>query len=487
MSLREIFSIYNLVYWLIAGIGISLCLYYVYYINLEKREMNKLRVFMNFIEQVSYQYTICQCVEESILESMDRMDKQIEDVVEEIYQLLLLEDVDQIEVYKKKQKNSFYYQFVLFSYLAMEYGDDVHNSYYLKNLVFLKKQVFLWILDREQLNYYLSGIAYIVILPIQCLKGVELWASSNLSELGRYYEGTYGIVSRFILLLVTLVCYVVVIFLRHQCHISFYQEVYIKRLSEMLIITKLYDWWTEHNPKKVKLLSDLLRKGSSRISLRELFAMRLALAGATCFACVILFEPLVGVVGGYVGLIGLLLIGMIWLGYHLPLFYFVVRIKVMRMEKEDEAYFFYSIAQMVATMGRGDVDDVLEWIELGSVIFTPTLQKCMDDFSYDNECALETGKMLEPFQPFVKLLDALQLSEQIGLERAIYPLVLEQEQYFEKRKQDNYILTENKGVLGRFIAFIPLGCTIGIYLIIPFVLESIMQLKKYIEQLQIGL
>lgn len=478
---------YNLVYWLIAGIGLCLCVYYVYYRKIEKKEMDKLRVFMNYIESVSYQYTICQCVEEAILESMERIDKEIEDVVEEMYRLLLLEDVDQIEVYKKHQKNSFYYQFVIFSFLVMEYGDDVHDSYYLKNLVFLKKQIFLWLLDREQLNYYLAGIAYIIILPIQFLKGIELWASSNLSDLERYYEGTYGIVSRFVLLIVTLLCYTVAIFLRHQCHISFYRDKYVKKLSEMPIVTKLYDWWTVHNPKKVKMLSDLLRKGSSRISLKELYVIRLALASVTCFVCVVLFEPLVGVTGGYIGLIALLLSGMVRIGYHLPLLYFYVRIQLMKMEKEDEAYFFYSIAQMVAVLGRGDVDDVLEWIELGSAIFTPTLQKCIDDFSYDNECALETGKMLEPFQPFVKLLDALQLSEQVGLERAIYPLVLEQEQYFDKRKQDNSIVTGNKGVLGRFIAFIPLGCIIGVYLIIPFVLESIMQLKEYIEQLQISL
>ena len=141
---------------------------------------------------------------------------------------------------------------------------------------------------------------------------------------------------------------------------------------------------------------------------------------------------------------------------------------------------------MVALGGNGDVYDILNWIELGGEIFVPTIQVCMDEFSYDNEEALEHGKRLEPFVPFVKLLDSFMVSEVIGLEQALEPIMLELDSHIEKRKQDNEISTANKGVLGRFIAFIPMVCVIGLYLIVPFVLESLVQLQGYVKQIQAG-
>ena len=172
---------------------------------------------------------------------------------------------------------------------------------------------------------------------------------------------------------------------------------------------------------------------------------------------------------------------------YVPVWFLEVRVQLMNRQKEDETYFYYGISRMVALGGNGDVYEILSWLELGGEIFVPTIQVCMDEFSYDNEEALEHGKSLEPFVPFVKLLDVFKVSEVIGLEQALEPLVQEFDNHIEKRKQDNEISTANKGVFGRFVAFIPMVCVIGLYLIVPFVLESLVQLQEYIKQIQAGL
>lgn len=53
----------------------------------------------------------------------------------------------------------------------------------------------------------------------------------------------------------------------------------------------------------------------------------------------------------------------------------------------------------------------------------------------------------------------------------------------EKRKQDNEIFISNKGTLGKIAAYIPMILVIGLYLIVPFILESLSQLSGYMSQM----
>lgn len=476
----------NLTYWLIGLVSVTLMVIYSMRIKAEQEERKKLKAFMNFLDMVSYQYTIFQSVEEAVFEAMDQMDKMLENIVEEIYRILMQEDQNELFLYKKEVINSYYYQFIVFSYLTMEYGDDIEHSHYRENLSFLKQQIFLWLLDREQLSHYFAGLAFVILLPVQFLKAIKLWADYNLPELERYYQGEYGNISRFLLLLLTVLCYQVLMLLWSENKVSFHTHDIMKEISEQKYIKQYYDFWMEHHPKKVKQLSELLRRSSARISLKEFCLIRDCINGLTMFISFVFLAPVCALSGFYFFVSVLLLFSLLVITYYLPEIYLIIRIRLMFKEKEDESYFFYAITQIFASVGKGDAADVLEWLEAGSIIFTPTIQNCMDEFAFDNESALDKAKMDEPFPPFMKLMDALKLSEQVGMVQAVRPLGMEVKHFLEKRKQDNWISTGNKGVLGKFVAFIPMMCTIGIYLIIPFVLESLTQLREYLEQLQTG-
>lgn len=59
-----------------------------------------------------------------------------------------------------------------------------------------------------------------------------------------------------------------------------------------------------------------------------------------------------------------------------------------------------------------------------------------------------------------------------------------QRSYFlEKRKQDNEISISEKGAVARVVAYIPLVLTLLLYLIVPFVLESMVQLGGYMSEI----
>ena len=484
--LKQMISIHNLTYIVIGLVSFVLLVIYWRQKKSEGRERKRLKSFIVFLDHVFYEYTISQCVEEAILKSLEFVDMEIQEMAEKFYDLLMLEDVEELRNVKKEYSCSYYYQFAMYSYLAMEYGDASEKAIFLDNVTFLKKQIFIWVLNREKLEHNLAGLMLVVLTPIEFLKAIEVWATWNLGELSCYYQGTYGVVTRFLLVFATIFCYQAVLMLRQNYDVHFFKSNLLTVLAGNRFVVVVYDWWTEHHPKKVRRFTLLLRKSSSRVSLKEFFVLRL---GAFVLVGVLSFVILVPIAKDTRTYVVLLIAAIFLMGIiasYMPVWFLEVRLQLMNRQKEDEAYFYYGVSRMVALGGNGDVYDILNWLELGGEIFVPTIQVCMDEFSYDNEEALEHGKRLEPFVPFVKLLDAFMVSEVIGLEQALEPIMLELDSHIEKRKQDNEISTANKGVLGRFIAFIPMVCVIGLYLIVPFVLESLVQLQGYVKQIQAG-
>lgn len=483
-KVSQLVSTSDLVYVVIALVSAGLLFVYLQQKKIEQGERKRLKAFISFLDNMFYQYTIYESVEEALRMNMEGADADIQELAEEFYDLLMLEDEWELRLCKKEYNCSFYYQFVIYSYLAMQYGDVKEASVYLENVTYLKKQVFLWVLNREKLDYYLAGLIGVVLLPVQCLKLIEIWAKGNMMELGRYYAYGYGVVTRFLLVVITLICYQIILWLRQNYEVRFYGSKIISKISENIWVANIFEWWTQHCPKRVKKLTALLRMSSSRLTLQEFWILKLSLAwGVTVISFVILVPGiLIGQMYLYLMMLLVCMLGVT--ASFIPDWILQVRIQLMNGEKEDESYFYYGIARMVALGGNGNVDQILEWMELSGKIFVPVVQVCMEEYAYDSEAALEHVKLLEPFTPFVKLIDAFSISEMTGLEDALRPLCQEYQHHLEKRKQDNEIHTANKGAFGRFIAFIPLICVVGLYLIIPFVLESLVQLREYINQIQ---
>lgn len=477
---------HNLVYILTGMLGLWMVIGYNKQVRVEKDGLKKLSVFMDYLDTVAYQYTVCQSVEEAVQEALESTDEEIREVIEDIYEILLEEDEEKVRGCKGKYEYSFFFQFLIYSYLAIVYGDNSQNSMYLSNLMFLKKQIFAWKLDRENLMHYFQGLIFLTIVPVQCFKVIEIWAKNNLADMSRYYEQGYGIVTRFLLLFLSILCYQVVLWLRSNYEVQFHSGRALHHIADSTLVERCYLWWAGYHPNQVRKLALLLRESSARITLQEFWTIRHLMGSVALVCSLLLLEPMVSLSEGYrylFAFIGVFVTGMF---YQLPVWYLSVRVRLMHLEKEDESFFFYSITQMIAESSEGDVLLVLEWLELSGKIFTPTLERCMDEYTFDNEQAIEGAIHAEPFAPFIKLMNALLVSELVGLKTAVFPMKEEKEQFIEKRKQDNQIRTENKGVLGRFVAFIPMTMVIGLYLIVPFILESLMQLKEYVKQIQVG-
>lgn len=89
-------------YWLTGLLSIILTIVYSRRRKAEKEERKKFKAFIDFLDIVSYQYTIFQSVEDAVLEAMEQMDNVLRDIIEEIYQILMQQEVNELFVYKKR-------------------------------------------------------------------------------------------------------------------------------------------------------------------------------------------------------------------------------------------------------------------------------------------------------------------------------------------------------------------------------------------------
>lgn len=172
------------------------------------------------------------------------------------------------------------------------------------------------------------------------------------------------------------------------------------------------------------------------------------------------------------------------LAYNIPLWLLKFRERVLRMNMEDEVMQFHSIILMLMHIERINVEDVLKWMEQFAQIFKSSISKCINDFEYGDIVALEQLIRDEPYMPFVRIVENLiSAADKITLEQAFDELKTEREYYQEKRKQDNEILVNKKGMWGKLIAFIPFGATVLLYLIVPFIMVSAAQLMGFSEEI----
>ncbi len=166
--------------------------------------------------------------------------------------------------------------------------------------------------------------------------------------------------------------------------------------------------------------------------------------------------------------------------YNIPYWLMLFRKKIIQMNMEDEVMQFHAIILMLMNIDRISVEDILRWMEQFSYIFKDSISKCLNNFENGDAEALEQLKIDEPFVPFSRIVENLQsASDKIPIVRAFDQLKVERGYYQEKRKLDNEITVNRKGMWGKAIAYVPLIATIVLYILLPFLLISIKQLLNY--------
>ncbi|MFV0342605.1 MAG: hypothetical protein ACK5JH_06885, partial [Anaerocolumna sp.] len=141
------------------------------------------------------------------------------------------------------------------------------------------------------------------------------------------------------------------------------------------------------------------------------------------------------------------------------------------------------IILMLMHIDRVTIEIILEWIEYFAVIFKVPLEQLRNEIQNGEMEILEEIKQKVTYQPFIKNIENLQVSDRIGIEKAFDEVEMDRLNYQEKRKMENEMYIQDKASLGKVIAFIPFIITVGLYLILPFVIRGLTTFMGYMEQM----
>ncbi|MEK4368090.1 hypothetical protein [Paenibacillus sp. FSL R5-0473] len=172
-------------------------------------------------------------------------------------------------------------------------------------------------------------------------------------------------------------------------------------------------------------------------------------------------------------------------GYYMPVWLMLFQRKMRRLDMRHEIYQFQTVISILREMDRMSVEEILEWLNRFAVIFKRPLQKCLLHFEHGPELALEQLKEEAGLPEFQRLVDKLQLAlGKISILEAFDDLESMMEFYFEQRKQEYSKMIDVKASWGRTIGFTPMYALIFLYLVIPLVGMSFLQMSIYYEQIQ---
>ena len=172
-------------------------------------------------------------------------------------------------------------------------------------------------------------------------------------------------------------------------------------------------------------------------------------------------------------------------GYYLPLWLMMFQRKMRSLDMRHEIYQFQTVISILREMDRMSVEEIVEWLNRFAVIFKRPLQKCLLHFEHGPEQALEQLKEEVALPEFQRLIDKLQLAlGKISIREAFDDLESMMAFYFEQRKQEYNKIIDVKAGWGRTIGFTPMYALIFLYLVIPLVGMSFVQMNMYYEQIQ---
>lgn len=456
--------------------------------RLQKEEKRLLEQLEKYLGDVRHYYHTGGLIEEAVLNSLEEAPYEIALHMYQIYDILVEGDKEKELRYRQMAPNKFLTTFLALCQITMEYGDSVRNdkSLFLTNLNHLREEIRIELLKREKIAYVFSGLIWVCLLPVFFLKIIENWGIDNLPELEDYYHGDYGIIVSALIFIGTWGAYELICSLR-EYEVFWKNHRILKKLSEMPWIHRKIKGWIFTHPKWAQGLSQKLQQWEAGKRLPE-FIVESAIYGSLSGGAFFIIICHIGILKGAFFYISLVLglaggIAAGGAGFFIPWIFLQFRLFFGKREKEDEVLQFHSIILMLMYLKRMNVETILTWLENFSCSFRKSIQECVDDFAYDNEAALRRLREREPFLPFVRLVENLEACDRIGVLEAFDEIAGQRTYFLEKRKQDNEIAISEKGAIARVVAYLPMVLTLLLYLIVPFVLESIIQLGGYMSQL----
>lgn len=172
------------------------------------------------------------------------------------------------------------------------------------------------------------------------------------------------------------------------------------------------------------------------------------------------------------------------LAFYSPYIALIIRKQLMEMHMQDEVIQFQALIYMQMHFERTSVEDILTSMEDYAIVFKQSISECLNDYSSGEIDALEALKEKESYEPFKKLVDNLIMCDSIEMKKAFGEVLVDRKIYQDKREVQTEILIDQKTVIGVAISWIPFILSMVLYLILPFLTESMNEFVNYANQIQ---
>jgi hypothetical protein len=440
------------------------------------------------LSEIRHRYYVHGMVDEAMKEAMDAcIDKKLRHKINRMIEVLSSADSKiSTEIFKKEIDNRYYGMLLTLSLMVMEFGDKnmEGQSLFLTNLKCLRTELHLELKNMKTTKHHFVGLTFVIIFPMMSLKLIEAWGVQNLEELSSYYQGTYQILFYLSLLVITIGLYYLFYLFKAPVRVILKEHTIYRSLAKRTIFSRFTTNYEEFFGKHARIQRRLLLEVGETLGFEAFLCKRVFFCSfvfiISTFIGVWLFDLL------YIGSVLIVALALSFLSYKIPVWLLRYRRQMMQMYMEEEVLQYHSILMMLMYMDRISTYELLEAMEGFAVIFRKNLKACLTEYESGQLRALQHLKDRVSNEAMEKLVDNLMMCDEIGVEKALDELTLEKNFYNDKRKQQNEYNLEKKGVLCKFLAFLPLIFTIGFYLILPFITVSVGKLMEISQEISTG-
>lgn len=455
----------------------------------DKLEIKLLKQFEKFIQEIRFQFRFDGMLEEALQEAVQNSEYEMSlQGMRMIESLQAWKNDESHEIYEESAPNHFFLTFYALCETVLYYGDKKVNgtSLFLANIGYLKEDINAEILKREKTRALFMGLFGVTILPIFSIKLIEQWGIDNMPALKSFYYGMAGAITTIMITVLTLVIYHVIMRLKYPIDFVRHKSQWVDEILEINWIDKLFLTRISMKYDDYYNREKMLKSIVYPYNVKELMAKQCMNAVAAFMITLILFisiglhrQSIMGIEkAGIVLCIWFAFIGSIF-AYHYEYLNIVMRKKMLEINREEEVVRFQSIILILMYMDRITMELMIEWMEEFAIVFKVDLELLADSLAYDGIRAFYMAKERVNFLPYERILDCFIASDRIGISEAFSDVLSERVYYIEKHKQENEIILNNKAVIARTIAFIPLCLVILVELILPFVYYGLKQLSVF--------
>lgn len=169
--------------------------------------------------------------------------------------------------------------------------------------------------------------------------------------------------------------------------------------------------------------------------------------------------------------------------YKMPEIVLKAKEEELQVVMNDEVLQYQAIILLLIYFENVNALTILEWLNLFSDIFTPSIAKCITTFTMDESKALQNLYDEEPFEPFQRIVENLMMVDDVGVLQAFNELSATRKSNQETRSQDNKNVVAARASKAGLLVQIPLWVVSLGYLAGPLLVESFSQMTKMVTEL----